>query len=332
VLVLSGLVWSGMRYLGSCKSGDGPHDRVKVTIPEGSSSGDIVNILHDAGVMKCGGLIGKFLLRNDDRAGTVLAGSYALQTNMTVAQVLDVITRKPVPVQTTDVDIPTGFRLSQIADRIGADPDLGISAKDFLAVAHSGTLSLPPYLPKGKKNPEGFFWPDKYRIPVKNATAESVVQTMLDGFKTGVADLPWKNAKKLGMTPYQIVIVASMIERETGLKGDRPKVAAVIYNRLKDNMALGIDATLLYDDPTPGDGTLTAKDLQSDSPYNTRIHKGLPPTPIASPSYDSIAAALTPAHADYLYYVKCDKDGPGKSRFASTYDEFLHDKNICLGA
>ncbi|HXJ63975.1 MAG TPA: endolytic transglycosylase MltG, partial [Actinomycetota bacterium] len=146
-----------------------------------------------------------------------------------------------------------------------------------------------------------------------------------------VTDLPWKNAKKLGLTDYQIVIVASMIERETGLDSDRSKVAAVIYNRLKDNMALGIDATLLYDDPTPGDGVLTASDLQSDSPYNTRVHKGLPPTPIASPSYESLQAALQPAHADYLYYVKCDKDGPGKSRFATTYDEFLHDKSVCLG-
>jgi len=281
--------------------------------------------------MKCGGLIGKFLFRNDDRAGTVLAGSYALQTNMTVDQVLDVITVKPEPVATTDIDIPTGFRLTQIAERVAADKDLDITAKQFLAVARSGKISVPPYLKKGTKNPEGFFWPQTYRIPVKGATADSLVQTMLDDFKSGVSDLPWKNAKRLGMTPYQIVVVASMIERETGLDEDRPKVAAVIYNRLKDNMALGIDATLLYDDPTPGDNELTAKDLESDSPYNTRKHKGLPPTPIASPSYDSIQAALSPAHADYLYYVKCDKDGAGKSRFASSYDEFLHDKSVCLG-
>ena len=96
-------------------------------------------------------------------------------------------------------------------------------------------------------------------------------------------------------------------------------------------MNLGIDATLLYDDPTPKDGQLTSKDLLSNSPYNTRNHKGLPPTPIASAYVDSIRAALQPAHAGYLYYVKCDKDGPGKSRFASTYNEFLHDKSVCLG-
>src|SRR5262249_23726232 len=156
---------------------------------------------------------------------------------------------------------------------------LGIPAKDFLKIVHSGKLSLPPYFEKGTKNPEGFFYPRTYRFETKTATANSVVQDMLDEFKHSVSDLPWKNAKKLGLTDYEIVTVASMIERETGLDSDRSKVAAVIYNRLKDNMALGIDATLLYDDPTPGDGVLTASDLQSDSPYNTRVHKGLPPTP-----------------------------------------------------
>ena len=89
-------------------------------------------------------------------------------------------------------------------------------------------------------------------------------------------------------------------------------------------MPLYIDATLLYDDPTPGDHTLTAKDLQSDSPYNTRLQKGLPPTPIASPSHASIAAALSPAHADYLYYV-VKPGGKGAHAFSSTDAQFQKD-------
>jgi UPF0755 protein len=289
-----------------------------------------VSILHNAGVMRCGGLIGKFLLRNDGRAGQILAGSYDLKTNMTVGQVLDVITVKPHRDPTVTMDIPIGFRLTQIAQRV--QDSLHIPAKQFLKVVDSGKLSLPPYFEKGTKNPEGFFYPHNYSFDAtKPPNAQQVAQAMLAEFRTGTKGLPWKNAKQLGMTPYQIVIIASMITRETGLASDAPKVAAVIYNRLKDNMALGIDATLLYDDPTPGDGTLSASDLKSDSPYNTRVHKGLPPTPIASPYIDAIRAALQPAHANYLYYVKCDKDGPGKSRFASTYDEFLHDKSVCLG-
>jgi UPF0755 protein len=330
VLILGGLAFAGMRYVGNCKNGSGAHDPVAVTIPQGASSGDVVNILHNAGVMRCGGLIGKFLIRNDDRAGQIRAGSYDLQTNMTVAQILAVITVAPHHDPTVTMDIPIGFRLTQIAQRV--QERLHIPGKEFLKVVDGGKLSLQPFFSKGTKNPEGFFYPHNYSFDAKQLpTARQVAQSMLDQFRSGTADLPWKNAKKLGMTPYQIVTIASMIERETGLATDRPKIAAVIYNRLKDKMALGIDATLLYDDPTPSDGTLTAKDLQSDSPYNTRIHKGLPPTPIASAYVDSIRAALQPAHADYLYYVKCDKDGPGKSRFASTYAEFLHDKSVCLG-
>jgi UPF0755 protein len=168
-------------------------------------------------------------------------------------------------------------------------------------------------------------------VPVKGVTADSIIQEMIDRFGVTAATLPWQNAKKLGLTPYQVVNVASMIEKEAGVDQDRPLIAAVIYNRLAKGMQLGIDATLLYDDPTPGDGTLTNSDLESNSPYNTRKHTGLPPTPIASPGEKSLEAALSPAKADYLYYVLCPADGKGKSRFSRTYDEFLHDKSVCLG-
>jgi UPF0755 protein len=102
----------------------------------------------------------------------------------------------------------------------------------------------------------------------------------------------------------------------------------VIYNRLAKGMTLGIDATLLYDDPTP-DGRLSASDLTSKSPYNTRIHTGLPPTPIASPGLPSLRAALEPANVPYLYYVLCGADG--HHRFSVRYARFLHDKAVCLG-
>ena len=119
-----------------------------------------------------------------------------------------------------------------------------------------------------------------------------------------------------------------MIEREARVPGDRPKIAAVIYNRLAAGMSLGIDATLLYDDPTP-DGQLSASDLRSHSPYNTRLHAGLPPTPIANPGLPSLRAALQPADVPYLYYVLCGADG--HHRFSVHYSVFLHDKAVCLG-
>jgi UPF0755 protein len=128
------------------------------------------------------------------------------------------------------------------------------------------------------------------------------------------------------LTPYEIVNVASMIEEEAALDRERPVIAGVIYNRLRDGMSLGIDATLLYDDPTP-DGQLSTSDLEYDSPYNTRLHAGLPPTPIASPGLESLRAALEPADTPYFYYVLCGEDG--HHRFGRTLAEHEANRAAC---
>ncbi len=130
------------------------------------------------------------------------------------------------------------------------------------------------------------------------------------------------------MSDYQIVVIASMIEREAAVASDRAKIAAVIYNRLADGMPLGIDATIGYIDPDPSNG-LTVSDFAIDSPYNTRLHTGLPPTPIASPGIASLRAALAPADVPYLYYVLCGANGA--HRFSVSYQQFLSDKAECLG-
>jgi UPF0755 protein len=329
VLIAGGVSAGAIGYVNSCKAGSGAHDPVKVTIPEGASGGDVVNILHEAGVAKCGGLVGRFLLRRDSRAGSIRAGTYRLTTNMTWDQALDVITAGPHTAATKSLPIPEGFRLTQIAARVQGI--FKIPAKQFLKAADSGKYTLPPYLPEGKKSPEGFLFPAIYDIVLKDVSADSIIQEMLNRFDTEAKTLPWGGTKRLGISPYEAVIVASMIEKEAAIERDRPLISAVIYNRLKAGMQLGIDATLLYDDPTPGDGTLTDSDLNSDSPYNTRKFKGLPPTPIASPGDKALEAALEPAKVDYLYYVLCPKDGPGRHRFSKSYDAFLHDKSECLG-
>jgi UPF0755 protein len=204
---------------------------------------------------------------------------------------------------------------------------LGIPQKRFLASAERQGWTLPPYLPKGRGT-EGFLFPKTYEFVKADTSADDVVTKLLDQFDTEAKALPWKNAEKLGVSPYEAVIIASMIEREARVESDRPKIAAVIYNRLAAGMTLGIDATLLYDDPTP-DGELSASDLRSNSPYNTRVHAGLPPTPIASPGLPSLRAALSPADVPYLYYVLCGADG--HHRFSVDYSTFLHDKAVCLG-
>ena len=182
-----------------------------------------------------------------------------------------------------------------------------IPAKAFLRATEERGLSLPPYLPQDAQSIEGFLFPETYFVR-KDATADSVVRLLLDQFGTEAETLPWDRAKELGVTPYEVVTIASMIEKEAKLDRERPVIAGVIYNRLREGMNLGIDATLLYDDPTP-DGQLSFSDLDTDTPYNTRLNPGLPPTPIASPGRASLEAALNPADTPYFYYVLCGADG-----------------------
>jgi UPF0755 protein len=202
--------------------------------------------------------------------------------------------------------IPEGYRLTQIAERV--QEVLGIPAKRFLRAAESSRLSLPPYLPAGATGLEGFLFPETYQFVKGETSADDVIRRLLDQFGSEAKTLPWATAQRLGVTPYQVVTLASMLEKEAKLERERPLIAGVIYNRLRLGMPLGIDATLLYEDPTP-DGQLSTSDLETDTPYNTRLRTGLPPTPIASPGIASLRAALEPAHTDYLYYVLCGKDG-----------------------
>src|SRR5207247_2243692 len=146
----------------------------------------------------------------------------------------------------------------------------------FLDAADHGHRSLPPYLPEGKPL-EGFLFPQTYDFLAHGTTPGEVIDRLLQEFATEAGSLPWQNAEGLGVSPYQVVTIASMIEREAKVPEDRPLIAAVIYNRLDRDMSLGIDATVQYIDPDPANG-LTTSDFLIESPYNTRLHPGLPPT------------------------------------------------------
>ncbi|HZJ03096.1 MAG TPA: endolytic transglycosylase MltG, partial [Thermoleophilia bacterium] len=145
----------------------------------------------------------------------------------------------------------------------------------------------------------------------------------LKTFSQKTAELPWENASELGVSPYQVVIIASLIEKEARIPEERAKVSAVIYNRLEEGMTLGIDATVRYA-VKKWTGPLTRSDLAVDSPYNTRVETGLPPGPIASPGLAALEAALQPEEVDYLYYVL--QDEAGHHFFTASYDEFLQAK------
>ena len=304
LLVLAGLGIAATRYYGWCSEASGPRRPVTFRVPKGTSGSQVVDALHEQGIVRCG-LVSKWLLRRSGLQDEFRAGTFDLTTNMTPDAAFAALTEAPEPVPTARLTIPEGYRLTQIADRV--QETLGIPAKAFLKATEKKDLALPPYLPADAPSIEGFLFPETYFIRT-DATPESVVKRLLDQFGTEAESLPWENAKALGVTPYQVVTIASMIEKEAALDRERPIIAGVIYNRLKAGMNLGIDATLLYDDPTP-DGQLSYSDLAYDSPYNTRVNPGLPPTPIASPGRASLEAALNPADTPYFYYVLCGEDG-----------------------
>jgi UPF0755 protein len=326
-LLAGGVVVAAITYYRWCQEASGPQRPVTLAIPEGTSGSSIIGMLHDKGVIRCD-LVNKFVLLRKGDSDQFRAGTFHLTTNMSLDDAITVLTTPPHKAVTVRLTIPEGWRLTEIAARVH---DLfGIPADRFLKEAQSGTFSLPPYLPAGRRTVEGFLFPETYQVVKRTATAGSIIQLLLGQFQKEVQDLPWENATKLGVTPYQVVTIASMIEREAKVDKERPLISAVIYNRLKINMRLEIDATLQYVDPDPSNG-ITESDLAIQSPYNTRLHAGLPPTPIASPRLSSIEAALQPASVKYLYYVLCPKDGPGKHRFSTSYTDFINNKNECLG-
>jgi UPF0755 protein len=186
----------------------------------------------------------------------------------------------------------------------------------------------PPIQPEGSTNLEGFLFPATYEVPEGAVgNAQALVDQMLAAFErasveTGLPDATDLLAGEVGkesITPYEALIVASLVESEAKVPEDRAKIARVIYNRLAQGMTLGIDASVLYAIQERA-GDLTQSDLETDSPYNTRVNRGLPPTPINSPGQASIEAALHPAEGDWLYYVLTDTDG--HHYFTNSYADF----------
>ncbi|HJV03690.1 MAG TPA: endolytic transglycosylase MltG [Actinomycetota bacterium] len=294
----------------------GSSEPVTVEIPQGASADVAGDLLAEADVIRSGlafrvaaGIRG---LGDDIRAGT-----YRMRTNMTLAEALAVITAGPPPPRDVEITIPEGFEVKEIAEAV-ADA-LRVDAGGFERLAESGRFELPPYLPQGTPTVEGFLFPETYGFPSR-AGADEVILRLLAQFEVEAASLPWENARDLGLSAYEVVIVASMIEREAGIDADRPKISAVIHNRLDRGMPLQIDATIQY--ALPEDNRLlTVEDYEYPSPYNTYLHTDLPPTPIGSPGLASLRAALQPADADYLYFVVIDDSG--RHAFAETYDQFL---------
>jgi uncharacterized YceG family protein len=293
--------------------------RVAVTIPRGAGTSQAAQLLADRGIVSSALF---FKLRTKlDGAGDIKPGRYLLPKDLSYAAAIDALRNGPPPAKTTDITITEGRTRLEV-NRLLRNTSLRGSYA--AATVRSPLLNPRAYgAPARVRNLEGFLFPSTYEVR-DGAPVSALVAKQLAAFKQRFATVDLAAARRRGLSAYDVLIVASMIEREAALDRERPLVAAVIYNRLRQGIALGIDATIRYalnNFTQP----LRESDLAIDSPYNTRNRKGLPPTPIGNPGLKSIVAAAHPASARYLYYVV--KPGAcNEHAFSSNYDQFLRDQ------
>ncbi len=294
---------------------------VKVTIDPGMSAIQISRLLEDKKVVASSAAFVD-LVKKRGSENDLKPGIYQFHQSQSLLEVVDMLERGEGS-PSFKLTIPEGLAVGQIGELLteGGSIDgseyveLSAKPKEFVLPEVGGTTPKVTTL-------EGLLFPSTYYL-LKGDGATELIGAQLAAFDAKTSSLSWEKAKTLELTPYEIVIVASMIEKEARVAEERSKIAAVIYNRMKADMTLGIDATVRYA-VGKWTGTLTTEDLATKSPYNTRVVKGLPPTPICNPGVASLKAALQPANVDYLYYVLSDTEG--RHFFTASYEEFLKAK------
>jgi uncharacterized YceG family protein len=298
---------------------------VIVVIPKGASTSAIGSILARDGIVPSGFF---FELRAllEGKRGDLRSGRFQLRKDMSYAAAISALSAGPPAVIAVKLVIPEGFTRLQIERLAQQD---ALSGSYLSASARSPLLSPESYgAAPDTPSLEGFLFPATYQLKAGDP-AQRLVNEQLAAFRARFGPEDVRRARDLHVTPYQLLTIASMIEREAQVPRDRTLIAAVIYNRLRLGMSLGIDATIYYalaqrEGLAAYEHELSASDLLLESPYNTRTRKGLPPTPIANPGLASIEAALSPAHVSYLYYVAAP-DGCGEHLFSSSYAQFQLD-------
>jgi UPF0755 protein len=295
-----------------------PPRPTQVVLEEGSTLDEIARRLAAAGVIG-NALTFRILARTRGQDVGARAGEYRFAAHQTQDEVLRALVSSGAQVAAW-VTIPEGFTAAQIAARL-QDAGVGRSAEFMQSFMHNNVVVGGTRT----KNLEGFLFPSTYLVPLADAPRQVDEQLTAEFFKQLPPDAA-ADARALHVTLPQAVTVASLVEREAKTDADRPRIAGVIYNRLRANMPLQVDATIEYALPEHKD-VLSLRDLKIDSPYNSYAHTGLPPTPIANPGRPSLEAALHPSKSDDFYYVYC---GHGRHVFAKTLAE--HQVNVarCL--
>jgi uncharacterized YceG family protein len=310
IVIVGAVAWLANSLFQPFK-GDGEGE-VRVVIPEGSSLGEIADLLEGRGVVSSSSFF-QLRARIAGRSGDLKPGRYTLARDMSYVAVLDQL-EQGLPPNVIQVTIPEGRSRREVAPLVKR-----LRGNYVKATRRNAALNPRDYDAKGAGSLEGFLFPATYELK-KGATVRRLVREQLTAFKRNFETVDLSYAKRKNLTPYDVLIIASLIEREAAVAKERPIIASVIYNRLRNDLRLDIDATVRF---VTGNWTepLRVSELENPSPYNTRVHAGLPPGPIGSPGLDSIKAAARPARTDYLFYVAA-VCGNGRHEFAATDAEF----------
>lgn len=299
---------------------------VSFTVAPGETGHQVAERLYQQGLITDRRLFRSYL---SEEGITIEAGDYTLRQTMSPREIAAVLQHGRAG--EVVLTIPEGRRLEEVADLAA---QVGIDRDEFIALATTGQFDH-DFLadrPEGATL-EGYLFPDTYRLP-QNATAADLIERMLANFDAKVTPEMRARAAEQGRTLYQVIVLASIVEREAVLAEERATIASVYLNRLNAGIKLDADPTIQYALGAPGDWwpQITAEQYTSvDSPWNTYLYPGLPPSPIASPGLGAIQAVLNPADTPYIFFMRdCDKDD-GSHLFATTQEEHLNNYARCSG-
>ena len=310
VVIVAAIAWFANSLFQPFK-GDGS-ERVTVTIPRGSSLSQIADILEREGVVEDAGFF-QLRARLAGHSGDLRPGSYELRKDMSFTAAIDAL-QEGVPPNVVRVAIPEGLSRKEIRPLTK-----GLRGNYTRASRHSRELDPAHYKAPRSATLEGFLFPSTYELK-KGRPVKALVNEQLAQFKRNFGRVDLGYARRKNLTPYDVLIIASLIDREAMVAKERRLIASVIYNRLHEGIPLGIDATVRF---FTGNWKrpLRQSEIDNPNPYNTRVHAGLPPGPIGNPGLASIKAAAHPAKTKYLFYV-VKVNSCGEHRFAKTDAEF----------
>jgi len=312
VVLLGGAAAAGRIWLGMQFEAPGPAPQaLRVTVVPGLSVRGVLGRLQSAGALQCA-LCTQLYLRLTGRTLTIKAGDYEVDPHASAADVIDMLEAGRVILE--QLTVVEGTRFSDLRQQLAANPHVHSllanrsDAQVMTALGHAGEA------------PEGRFFPDTYRFASGTTDAEilkvaygKMRDALTDAWNMRAADLPLQS-------PEQALVLASMVEKETGLPSERPRIAGVFVARLRKGMRLQSDPTVIYGVGAAYDGHVHERDLTTDTPYNTYTREGLPPTPIALPGRAALLAVVRPEETGDLYFVATG-DGQGGHHFSATLAE-----------